>query len=388
MPDRSLVELTKTPAPRCRKSLLHPRTEAKVRTMPTTQFDLIVIGGGASGIAATWILGQWRPSTRVLLLDKSRGWGGRMATRRHQEWVFDHGALRIENFGDYNRDLWALGEFNLPDSSSNSSTANRQFSFPHTASRGMTAWAKGAVAQFSPQTNTRLEAQVVKVDRQASQWTVTLSSSEEFTSTHLLITAPAAQARDLLGFNANSQTNWENAPPEWRERLLTDPRLKSPPPYAPCVTALAGFRGDTASLRQAWAALNSQWSEVMSFRWNDEHGPSTQPALSLQMNEAWSRTNTIDEGAKPLAASPQATPEILNRLKSVGLVPEFFDLKVWRYAYPSPNGSGTPSETARSPSLHLGQKLWLAGDAWAGVGVRAAVFSGFMAARQIAEDLA
>ncbi|HRK06507.1 MAG TPA: FAD-dependent oxidoreductase [Pseudobdellovibrionaceae bacterium] len=356
--------------------------------MPTTQFDLIVIGGGASGIAATWILGQWRPSTRVLLLEKSHGWGGRMATRRHQEWVFDHGALRIESFGDYNRDLWALGEFNLPDSSSDSTLPTRQFSHPHTASRGMTAWAKRALAQFSPQTNTRLEAQVVKVDRHDSQWTVTLNSGEEFTSTHLLITAPAPQARDLLGFSANSPTTWESAPTEWRERLLADPRLKSPPVYAPCVTALAGFRGDAASLRQAWAALSSQWPDVMSWRWNDEHGPSTQPALSLQMNEAWSRAHTLDEGAKPLAPSPQATTLILQNLKQAGLEPDFFDLKVWRYAYPVGDGSAAASEAARSPSLNLGQKLWLAGDAWAGVGVRAAVFSGFMAARQIAEDLA
>jgi hypothetical protein len=368
--------------------------------MPTTQFDLIVIGGGASGIAATWILGQWRPSTRILLLEKSRGWGGRMATRRHQEWVFDHGALRIENFGDYNRDLWALGEFNLPDGltdsrpdvlpdiSANSSHPTRQFSHPHTASRGMTAWAKRTLAQFSPQTNTRLEAQVSKLDRQASQWTVTLNSGEEFTSTHLLITAPAPQARDLLGFSENSATTWENAPAEWRERLLADPRLVKPPEYANCVTALAGFLGDATSLRQAWSTLNSQWPEVMSWRWNDEQGPSTRPALSLQMNAAWSLAHTIDEGGKPLAPSPQATTEILQKLKGFGLEPDFFDLKVWRYAYPVSVGSDVPSETARLPSLNLGQKLWLAGDAWAGFGVRAAVFSGFMAARQVAEDLA
>ncbi len=367
--------------------------------MPTTQFDLIVIGGGASGIAATWILGQWRPSTRILLLEKSRGWGGRMATRRQKEWTFDHGALRIESFGDYNRDLWALGEFNLPTTIASNSTAKpslgsqalnaRPFSYTHTSRDGMTGWAKRSVAQFSPQTNTRLEAQATKLDRQSSNqsshWTVTLNSGEEFTATHLLITAPAPQARELLGFTPQSTTTWANAPTEWRERLLADVRLKTPPTYAPCVTALAGFRGDAIALREAWKKLSAEWPEAMNSLWNDEHGPSSLPALTLQMNEAWSRTHTHDEPGKPLAATSEATSEILSRLQSVGLAPEFFELKVWRYAYPSDQGAASGSP--RSPSLNLGQKLWLAGDAWAGTGVRAAVFSGFMAARQIAEDL-
>lgn len=351
--------------------------------MSTHQLDLIVIGGGASGLSAAWILGQWRPSTHILVLEKARGWGGRMATRRQQDWIFDHGALRVESFGDYNRDLWALGRFNLP--AGQAAFPPRLFSYAHSSSDGMTSWAKRSVAQLTPTTQTRLEAQVKKLDRKASQWIVSLDSGEEFVSTHLLITAPAPQARELLGFSSSSSTTWVNTPPEWRDRLLAEPRLTDPPRYAPCVTALLGFLGQPEPLRQAWAKLSAEWPEAMSWRWNDELGPSTRPALTLQMNEAWSRSHTQDTEGKPLAATAEATSEILAKLQGAGLQPDFFELKVWRYAYPT--CSTTPAATARAPFLSLGQKLWLAGDAWAGSGVKASVLSGFMAARQIAEDL-
>ncbi|MFA6245022.1 MAG: FAD-dependent oxidoreductase, partial [Candidatus Hydrogenedentales bacterium] len=52
--------------------------------------DCIVIGAGISGLLAARTL---RDSGKtVVILDKARGVGGRMATRRIGECVFDHGA--------------------------------------------------------------------------------------------------------------------------------------------------------------------------------------------------------------------------------------------------------------------------------------------------------
>jgi predicted NAD/FAD-dependent oxidoreductase len=57
---------------------------------PDSHVDAIVIGAGVSGlIAARTVQAN---GARVLVLDKGRGVGGRLATRRTASGVFDHGA--------------------------------------------------------------------------------------------------------------------------------------------------------------------------------------------------------------------------------------------------------------------------------------------------------
>ena len=53
-------------------------------------YDCIVIGAGISGLFAANRLQT--EGLEVLVLDKGRGLGGRMATRRISSGVFDHGA--------------------------------------------------------------------------------------------------------------------------------------------------------------------------------------------------------------------------------------------------------------------------------------------------------
>ena len=53
-------------------------------------FDAIVIGAGISGLAAATELA--RAGCKTIILEKSRGIGGRMATRRVGAAVCDHGA--------------------------------------------------------------------------------------------------------------------------------------------------------------------------------------------------------------------------------------------------------------------------------------------------------
>ena len=52
--------------------------------------QLAVIGAGIAGVSCALQLA--RAGRRVTLIDKSRGWGGRMATRRSEFGGFDHGA--------------------------------------------------------------------------------------------------------------------------------------------------------------------------------------------------------------------------------------------------------------------------------------------------------
>ncbi|MBN1666669.1 MAG: NAD(P)-binding protein, partial [Anaerolineales bacterium] len=55
-----------------------------------TTVDTLILGAGMSGLMAANRLQQ--AGVETLLLEKARGVGGRMATRRFGGGVFDHGA--------------------------------------------------------------------------------------------------------------------------------------------------------------------------------------------------------------------------------------------------------------------------------------------------------
>ncbi len=61
--------------------------------------DVLVIGVGMSGMAAASELS--RAGRKVMVVDKGRAVGGRMASRRIGEAVFDHGAQLITSRSDY-----------------------------------------------------------------------------------------------------------------------------------------------------------------------------------------------------------------------------------------------------------------------------------------------
>ena len=60
--------------------------------------DCIIIGAGIAGLLAATMLNRANMSVRIL--DKGRGLGGRMATRRQDGAVFDHGAQPPPDYGD------------------------------------------------------------------------------------------------------------------------------------------------------------------------------------------------------------------------------------------------------------------------------------------------
>jgi len=63
---------------------------SKVIMTTDSHVDAIVIGAGVSGLIAART--AQANGARVLVLDKGRGVGGRLATRRTDSGVFDHGA--------------------------------------------------------------------------------------------------------------------------------------------------------------------------------------------------------------------------------------------------------------------------------------------------------
>lgn len=74
-------------------------------------FDCLIIGAGIAGLLGARVLAD--RGHRVCVLEKGRGFGGRMATRRRDGAVFDHGAqfftARDKRFQRWAEQWLALG---------------------------------------------------------------------------------------------------------------------------------------------------------------------------------------------------------------------------------------------------------------------------------------
>src|SRR5215212_5671946 len=57
--------------------------------------DLAIIGAGVAGLAAARALRQRRPGLAITICEQNRELGGRLATRRREGYIFDHGAQNL-----------------------------------------------------------------------------------------------------------------------------------------------------------------------------------------------------------------------------------------------------------------------------------------------------
>ncbi len=151
------------------------------------KFDCIVLGAGIAGIAAANKLRL--AGLTVCLLEKSRGIGGRLATRRIAGQMFDHGAqfftAREEGFISEVEKWVAIG------------IARPWFGGPgherFCGSDGMSPMAKALAENL----DVRREQKVEWIGLENGIWSVRTNSGT-FEGSRLLLTNPAPQAVDLL----------------------------------------------------------------------------------------------------------------------------------------------------------------------------------------------
>lgn len=151
--------------------------------------NCLVIGAGMAGLTAARTLQQNGWQTTVL--DKGRGLGGRLATRRIEAGKADHGAqyftVRTPEFEKLVATMQQVGVVKPWDL--------RTSQHPlFVGVEGMNAVAKFLANGLDVRTNER----VVSIAQNDTDCTATTETGNRFTASHVIITAPAPQVISLL----------------------------------------------------------------------------------------------------------------------------------------------------------------------------------------------
>ncbi|HAV14181.1 MAG TPA: NAD/FAD-dependent oxidoreductase [Opitutae bacterium] len=155
----------------------------------------LVIGAGISGLLCASELS--RAGREVVVLDKGRGLGGRMATRRMAGARIDHGAqfftvrdARFQKYVDEWLDAGIIREWFSHSAEDSSSEGHPRYC----GVTGMTDVAKYLAADLKVHRSER----VVALARDIDLWVAKTDSGKVFTAKHLVMTAPLPQSLLLL----------------------------------------------------------------------------------------------------------------------------------------------------------------------------------------------
>ena len=150
------------------------------------EVDVAIIGGGISGILAARKL--MKAGFKVLVLDKSKSVGGRLATRRVDGGRADYGAqfftVRTDSFQQ------------LVDEWETNGWVSKWFGEKHArykATNGMNQLVKNLASEIPLQLS-----KVIRIKRNQGKYVVISEEGKQVTSRTILLTPPAPQALQLL----------------------------------------------------------------------------------------------------------------------------------------------------------------------------------------------
>ncbi len=312
-----------------------------------TASSIAIVGAGIAGLAAARRLAD--AGHAVVVFDKGRGLGGRMATRRVDGFAFDHGAqffrVRGEAMGAALSAWTAAG------------AAGVWFDDAHVGTPGMTAPARALAAGL----DVRTQCAVTGVSRDATGWTLRTAegavdhpANGAFAA--VVLAVPSPQAIPLAQAAGVAMPGLADAV------------------YAPCWALMLGYPGPVPGIADriepkdgplAWVARNAS-----------KPGRGEGESIVVHATPAWSRTH--------LERDASAIPALLSvPLAGLGLdihAASHVAAHRWRYALvEKPAGPAFLSDPSG---------LYACGDWCLGGRVEAAFDSGHAAAGSILDGMA
>ena len=366
------------------KTSTRPRAQkASAQRTPsanTRQLHVAVVGAGMAGVACARTLVQ--AGHRVTLIEKSRGFGGRMATRRTEFGGFDHGAQyftvrdpRFETALRHNATHlvrpWSASTVRVLDEFGHVLASAPPPTEPHfVASPGMNAlvafWAEPLhkpELHGNLNASTLLETRVTQLERDAlhpEQWQLRTEDSAGGLRVlggfdRVVLAIPHPQAHDLLRASGLA--------PSIRQALTSVH-------VAPCWTLMVAY---PLAMQPGLSHLGPQWNAARSThhriswlaRESSKPGRDSIERWTIQASPEWSAKHLEDDGERVKAKLLKGFAEITG----IRATPTHAVVHRWRFAQ-------TQTPLGKPFLLEAGLGVGLCGDWCLGHRVEDAFVSG------------
>ncbi|GAB4213684.1 MAG: hypothetical protein Fur007_08390 [Rhodoferax sp.] len=303
--------------------------------MPRAPSHIAVIGAGMAGVACARSLVQ--AGLQVTLFDKSRGLGGRMATRHSDFGDFDHGAqyftARDPRFvaalaaSPDTLKRWSANAVQVLDAAGQVSSPAQPRSESHwVGSPGMKSLVDGWARALAPACTVHTQSRVEAIEPDAlhpQRWQLRVGAPDEAHRVFagfdgVLLAMPHAQAQALL--------REVPAAAEWVAALVGVT-------VAPCWTLMLAF---PLAMQPGLQSLGPQWNAARSThhriawlaRESSKPGRSPIERWTVQASAQWSQEHLHDDVERVRAKLIKAFAEVTG----IRAEPGYVDSQRWLYA--------------------------------------------------------
>lgn len=298
--------------------------------MEIVVYDFAIVGAGISGLNIGWKLHSLKSS--VLILEKSKSCGGRMATRRIGESKFDHGAqfIKRSEASESLMEFWSskniLEKFPIADN---------DFYF---GTGGMTRLTK----EISQNLNIKYNSKVTTLKKTDQGLKLILDNGESIVSKHVILSCPLPQSVELLKHSD----------------IAFDSRLENVN-YSKSIVNLISVQ---YPLHENLKFVENFNKDIYSICSQKIKGLSIDYSYAVVMSDEWSETNfpLPDDEIKE-----KSMAVLKSNFGSINV--SDFQIKKWRYCQPT----STWPELYHKPR----ENIYLVGDAFGGASVNGALRS-------------
>lgn len=295
-------------------------------------FDYTIVGSGITGLTLASNIKKTFPNLKIIVLEKSKGCGGRIATRRINESRFDHGLQFIEK-----SDLTEKWIENWK-----SENIIQRFvidsSEKFCAISGVTQLTKNLASSL----NIKYEFKVFSLKLNSRYWELTNEEGVKVFAKNIVMTSPLPQSLEILE----------------RSELNYDSRF-SQIQYSKALVILIE---STKDFDPSLIYQENPNENIFSISAQHLKGNSKTPAYTIVMNPTWSEKHFELSDAEVLEKSIQ-----LIKIKWPKLIVNSSHLKKWRYSIPIHTWKNL------FECVHPG--IYLAGDAFGGPNIDGAIRS-------------